>query len=114
MLICQSGLWKSPGGADGIGYGQSWNNVTASRGFGTNYTNATTKPIQVIVSAQWWGGNQRAQIQAYVNGLVVQYSAIFAGSYSDGIPTVSFIVPSGSSYSVSGSACSVLNWAELR
>ena len=85
---------------------QTWQNVKASRAFGTTYTNSTGRPIQVIVACAGANGI----VYATVAGVTFQigYSAV---SISDGIG--SFIVPTGSTYSITWS--STMNaWTELR
>ncbi|ERO61155.1 phage tail-collar fiber domain-containing protein [Pseudomonas piscis] len=82
----------------GVGDGQSWRDVTASRVSGTVYTNTTGRPIQVVVSFTTGG------VTARVDGVNVTYSAYHA----------SFVVPAGSTYSVILGSPVNLVWAELR
>ena len=79
-----------------LGVGQSWQNVTASRASGVTYTNTTGKPILVVVNT--YNGTP------IVDGVTLRYLGLATeGGWS-------FIVPSGSTYSVTG----VQSWAELR
>lgn len=83
----------------GIGFNQSWINVTSSRTSGTTYTNSTGAPIMVTVSGQY--------VSLYVGGVLVGSG----GSATQGsVFSVSAIVPNGSSYLASGAS----KWSELR
>ena len=89
-----------------IGYNQTWTVFNSTtRAFGTTYTNSTGKPICVIVSSSNGYG-----LTAYVNGVAI-------GSTSSGNSAValgmSWIVPNGSTYSLSSSA-TWQGWSELR
>jgi len=100
----------------GLGYGQTWQNLTASRAFATTYTNSTSKPIVVNVgtAAASLGG---AQIQATVGG--VGPFSIGADSNSNGgySPFGHVIVPPGLTYRITASGTAgytVGSWYELR
>ena len=80
-----------------FGVGQTWQDFTTSRVSGTTYTNSTGKPILVVVNT--YGGT------SIVDGVTLRYR----GDDSEG--DWSFIVPSGSTYSVTGDIRSL---AELR
>jgi hypothetical protein len=88
--------------ATGIGYGQTWQNVTGSRSFGINYTNSTGKPIAVSVV------NAGVGATLFVDSLLMGYSS--AGD-SSGIHQLFAIIPPGSYYSITGS---FTTWYELR
>ena len=95
--------------AQGIGAGQTWQNVTSSRSAGTTYTNSTGRSIQVaILSAQ--GTNQ--QFQFYIDGTLVwnQYSSTI---YGDNV-TANFILPPSATYSLTVPYGSIQYWMELR
>ena len=82
----------------GLGDGQSWQNVTASRVSGTVYTNTTGRPIQVQASIT------TGAVTATCGGVAVATSAYHA----------SFVVPAGATYSVIfGSPVNPV-WSELR
>jgi len=95
----------------GLGYGQTWQNVTASRASGTTYTNTTGKPIMVSVYSNVFNNN-KAQLSAYVDGLNIQVS-LNHSNYT-GRATVCFIVPAASTYGVASTYTSIAMWAELR
>jgi hypothetical protein len=93
--------------ASGIGYGQTWQDVAASRAVSTNYTNSTGKPILVNVSY--------AQISTVTNYMYVDGVLVATGKQNNlnGGQLMSAIVPNGSTYSVTSSGV-ILSWAELR
>jgi len=92
---------------NGLGVGQTYQNVTGSRASGTTYTNSTSKPIWVWYSATSATGG--ATTTAYVDGNLACYTTMdlypraFAG----------FIVPSGSTYSINCGG-NLAYWLELR
>ena len=94
--------------ASGIGYGQTWTDVKASREFGVTYTNSTGKPIEVSVTV--YGGT--VALQSTVGGLVLgkQYS-----TYNSSSPrhNVTFIVPNNTTYKVDYTG-TLEYWTELR
>jgi hypothetical protein len=95
-----------------LGYGQSWQNVTGSRLFGTTYYNTTAKPIQVgfhgtSASTSW------AFADPVVDGVTIAQSvAVLNQSRA----YLSFIVPTNMGYSISnsGTAMTIVKWSELR
>lgn len=97
-----------------VGVGQTWQDVTSSRTSGTTYTNSTGKPIMVNVYNN--APDATYSIAAYVGGLLVGYSQGSAGGDSRRAGTVSFIVPTGTTYVVSYSVYgfSAIKWVELR
>lgn len=91
-----------------LGYGQTWQDVTASRALSTTYYNTTGKPIFVIVGP---GGNISQTITFTVNGVNVY---LMPGSGSGiGMPAA-VIVPAGASYSCTFSTGGLSRWTELR
>ena len=113
-VVNTAGAWGSPtlvqpmGGnaltaMSSLGYGQTRQNVTASRASGTTYYNTTGKPIEVLVQNSS-GGN----IAVLVNGNPVTSS----GATITGC--VTFIVPSNQSYSATFTVASLQFWSELR
>jgi len=94
----------------GLGYGQTWQNVIASRAQGTTYTNTTGRPIQVSIKASQGAGGKG---YCYVNGLAV--AELIAISATD-FMYASFIVPNGATYSytVTAGVQTTNIWAELR
>lgn len=97
----------------GIGYGQAWVDVTASRAIGNTYTNTTGKPIMVSVVANMVGTTSAVSLS--VGSVVVaRHSSASWGSSSVGI--LHTIVPPGATYSVTNTTgANTLNlWTELR
>ncbi|MDT9642559.1 phage tail protein [Pseudomonas sp. JV245A] len=82
----------------GLGDGQTWQHVTASRVSGTVYTNTTGRPIFVQVSFTTGG------VYVVVDGVNLTVSAYHAA----------FIVPAGSTYKVTYGSPTNLTWVELR
>lgn len=96
-----------------IGVGQTWQTVTGSRAYGATYTNATGKPIQVIIHATNDTNTSWGTLQPTVGGVTLPLaSAILNQSRA----YLSFIVPSGATYVVtnSGTALTLIQWSELR
>ena len=82
----------------GIGDGQTWQNVTASRVSGTVYTNTTGRPIMVQLSFTTGG------VYTVVDGVNLTVSAYHSA----------FIVPAGSTYKITYGSAPNLCWTELR
>ena len=97
----------------GLGWSQSWQDVTASRAKSTDYTNNTGKPILVqVYLATTVGPSSNANL--YVDGVLV---SACVGDTTNGAAsaTLSAIVPSGSTYKVTGSKTLTGGfWVELR
>ena len=85
----------------GLGWGQSWSNVTGSRSAGTTYTNSTGKPIVVVVGI----GDDNQSAYIYVDGVA---TAKFGFQIS-----ATTVVPSGSTYYINGGITFGF-WSELR
>ena len=96
-----------------LGYGQTWQDVKASRALATTYYNTTGKPILVnIPVAYGTATGQNATLT--VNSIVVSQTAFDSGSWN-GKATLSAIVPNSGSYIVSNvGTVTIANWAELR
>ena len=89
-----------------FGINQSWQNATGSRAVNVTYINTTGRPIFVCVRST--SGNTQF-VAAGVNGITVT-SAETSSSFGAQV-SISFVVPNGGNYSVSGSFSL---WAELR
>jgi hypothetical protein len=92
-----------------LGYGQTWQNVAASRALGTTYYNTTGKPILVSATPQ---ATTNGTSTLVVNGIEASRSVPSANL---GIAVTS-IVPSGGTYVVDNNQASksIISWAELR
>ena len=89
-----------------LGVGQTWTVFNSTtRAFGTTYTNSTGKPIYVIVSS-----SNGYSLTAYVDGVAIGSTASGNSAVALGM---SWIVPNGSTYSLSSSAA-WQGWSELR
>jgi hypothetical protein len=98
--------WVSSAPAqNGLGQGQTWQNVLSSRSTNTDYTNSTGKPIMVNV----WMTNQDRVMTMLVESVTV---ALLDIELSHG-GSLSAIVPNGSTYRVDTNG-TVNGWAELR
>jgi len=102
-------------GMSGKGYGQTWQNVSGSRAFATDYYNDTGKPIELQVNGANTVGSSSISIAIVVNGLIVssQTNTAAAGvGYT--ILNCSATVPPGSVYRVNVVQASMTGWTELR
>lgn len=110
ILSCQSGVWKSA--ASGLGYGQTWQSLACCRALAANYTNATSKPISVMVATDML---QYHNLYAYVGGVLAAWTHMGSPVGYTAEPSITFIVPPGAIYSVRSSyAATVIYWQELR
>jgi hypothetical protein len=95
----------------GIGYDQSWTDVSGSRTFGVSYTNSTAKPIQILVGASTTGAG--GGVALTINGVVLPGS--FAYSPAVTVFSATAIVPVGATYAASAyGGASYASWHELR
>ena len=98
----------------GIGNGQTWQNVTAIRSAYVNYTNNTDRPIKVVVSASSTSGTAN-NAYLYVSGVAIAAQAISFGGSGALMGHVDAIVPAGAIYSFNPTgAAAIWAWAELR
>ena len=85
--------------ASGLGIGQTWQDLTLSRAYGTSYTNSTGKPIMVNVRGYDGNGSEPSEFYAlrgFVNGVEICFGMYF----------VSVLVPNGATYKVTAE-----NWS---
>ena len=96
----------------GLGVGQTYQNLTASRVFGTTYTNTTGKAITIIVSATAGAGTYTFMSASINGGTAFPFSA---GDSPSGATYIAgtLVVPAGATYNIT---CGItLNvWWELR
>jgi len=115
VLTMNGGATAPAWATAGVGGGQTWQDVKASRALATTYTNSTGKPIFVSIAVVW--GNATGSVTLTIDGIIVQKFWSNPDS-SDMSLSVSAIVPNGSTYSVaqtSNVAAGVIEyWAELR
>ncbi|KAB1859929.1 hypothetical protein F4W09_02060 [Acinetobacter tandoii] len=92
----------------GLGVGQTWQNLTASRSLATTYTNSTGKPIMVSVA---WEQSNQGEMTLTVGGVAVDRGR---QNQVGGGAAVQAIVPAGATYSVTSTANTIAFWSELR
>lgn len=92
----------------GLGVGQAWQNVAASRTAGVSYQNTTGKPIMVVVGGSWNGADATPLEVSSDGASWINVSTIHSGGTSN----CSIIVPDDHYYRWNGSAPTI--WAELR
>jgi hypothetical protein len=98
----------------GVGVGQTWQDVLASRGPAVTYTNSTGKPIVVAITAQQTNGIDGSGTLV-VGGVSVGYHRNFVNASQPAATQISAIVPDGVNYGyVVGGTNTILYWAELR
>ncbi len=95
-----------------FGVDQSWQNLTSSRASGVIYTNSTGKPILVSISLSDTT-SQSPTVSIYVGGVLILTNNYDNGQ-NFGSFSHSFIVPSGSTYSMSSPLSTIQTWSELR
>ncbi|WP_321157734.1 hypothetical protein [Providencia stuartii] len=96
-----------------FGISQTWRDVTSSRAQGTNYTNSSSKAIQVVITAAQSSAQVAVNLRLTITGVGSFQSSSF-GSNADACVTC--IIPPSASYSVSasgGSGISITKWLEL-
>lgn len=93
-----------------FGYGQTWQNVTASRSASTVFTNTSGKAIQVAITSV--GATTNIVFTFLINGVVIQSSGV--QSAGTGIIYVGSTVPHGSTYSLQIASGALSTWLELR
>ena len=86
-----------------LGYGQTWQDVTASRVSGTTYYNTTGRPITWVIT-----GSISSNTQPIVNGVNIAPSAVNSSSNKN---PCTVVVPPSASYSITAT---IAGWAELR
>jgi len=94
--------------AQGIGVGQTWQDMTASRASGVTYTNSTGKPITAAVSVIDSGTIN--PFTAFVGATRV----IYISDLIDAGASFTFIIPDGSTYKSDYSPNPLVSWVELR
>ena len=92
-----------------LGYGQTWQDVSSSRASRATYTTTTGKPITVVVSIR--------DVDVF-SGVLVTVAGVVIIDVDDvgasGTTPCTFIVPTGSTYSVNVNSNTIRRWAELR
>lgn len=92
-----------------IGWGQTWQDMSASRAVNTAYQNTTGKPIMVSIGYAWSGSGE-----IYVSSDGTNYVQTSRSTGSNVHPSQPIIVPDDHYYKLQGSGVSFTTWAELR
>ena len=91
-----------------LGLGQTWQDVTGSRSFGTTYTNTTGRPIALSLRTS---PINNSFVNVTVGGVLI--ARRWGGESWAPEITIFAIVPAGSTYSVASSH-EIESWCELR
>lgn len=97
----------------GIGYSQTWQNVSGSRAMGTTYYNTTGLPILVSFGAG--SSSNKTTVTITVSGVTV--ATLYGSTDAWSLESGTFLVPPGASYSATvtlGSSNGIVYWSELR
>lgn len=100
---------------EGLGDGQAWQDVSASRVFGTTYTNNTGRTIVISIIGSNNSGGSANHLMVAVDGFYVSRSNLTnATAYSEVSYTA--IVPAGSTYIANNvyGTVNMSSWFELR
>jgi len=101
--------WEAIPVQPAVGVGQTWQNVAGSRSAnGTVYTNSTSAPIMVSYTS---GGGASLSVSYVVDSVTIGSAYLSSGNAM--YYPFSFIVPAGSTYSITSSQ-GTTSWAELR
>ena len=97
----------------GLGVGQTWQDMTSSRAFNTTYQNTTGKPIFIGVSATVANGGTMNLTVSPNSDMSASVIVDRASDINDPIG-VTTIIPNNIYYKVTVGSASGLIWAELR
>lgn len=108
LLTSNGTTWVSGYGA-AVGPGQTWQDLSGSRGVNVTYLNSSGRPITVLVTVVNTGG-----ASLYINSSIVirQFYDVNTGAGQVGYSFVTAVIPDGSSYYVTGG--NLYTWWELR
>lgn len=99
--------------AAAIGVDQTWQNVTGSRAKDAEYTNATGRPIQIIVRCTTSSyGPTELRVGAISADTVIDYTST-ADNARPSYDSVQAIIPAGWKYKITGNT-TINTWFELR
>ena len=97
----------------GVGVGQTWQDVTASRALNITYTNTTGKPIFLGLEGTFGRGAYDVNISVTINGYS-QRIAVNSSTYGTTNVAGTILIPIGATYSVSMFGAALSKWSELR
>jgi len=97
----------------GLGYSQTWQNVSASRATNITYTNTTGKPILVKVAIN---DVSNERYLSFVGGLNISGDTMRDrdAGYKSFRVTTTLLVPDGATYKIGEASLNVEIWVELR
>jgi hypothetical protein len=95
--------------SNSVGAGQTWTNVTASRAFGTTYTNSTGAPITVVIAFAYPTAGAAGVLT--VGGVAIQFGQVNSAYIQ--LASGTAIVPAGATYVFTAST-TLNQWLELR
>ena len=96
-----------------LGVGQTWQNMTTSRGYNTTYQNATARPICINVVGQPATGSTLV-LQVSSNSDMSSPIQLSGQRDINGQTTCVAIIPSNQYYKISVNNAGLTIWAELR
>ena len=96
-----------------LGVGQTWQNVTASRGLITTYTNSTGRPIMVAITTTP-GITVALVLRINSFGDIVDLDTSYNAAHADGSPGYCVVIPIGAVYSIPYTNWPFSRWFELR
>ena len=95
---------------------RSWSDVGGSRATSTVYTNSSGNDMQVSIVGSVSGSSNRGHLYFKMDGVQISHivtSDRYSGGHQDSANAVYLIVPSGSTYEVTGSSLVIDSWWEL-
>lgn len=96
-----------------LGFGQTWQDVTASRAAGTTYYNTTGRPITINCGLTATSIN--GQVNFTINGVALVGGSTGAAGSTNQSQLTGLIIPPGASYSATlTNASAISKWFELR
>ena len=104
--------WSPWSEVTGVGSNQTWTNVTASRAKDTTYTNTTGKAKEVLIATHIFFSTETDYLDITMQGVVISHLAARGGVSALLDLPVTFLVPAGATYSVSGTIA-INTWYEL-
>ena len=97
----------------GLGVGQTYQDLTASRALNTTYTNTTGQPIQVYVFCTFGAGAFDRRVEASIDGGASITLAVNSNTSGSTNVAGHITVPNGQTYRLT-SLNTLSNWTELR
>ena len=113
-ILTSNGTTWTSAASGGLGNtSQAYTSVVGSRSLATSYTNSTSSPIHVIITASSSSAINFSLLASVNSGTAFTFAAAVANTFACG----SFIVPPGQTYNVTASPSTGVttpSWVELR